>query len=262
MLTEEQLQRYGRQVQIEGFGPAAQEKLLTAKVLVIGAGGLGSTASLYLAAAGVGTIGIADYDVVELSNLQRQIVHCEESLGCPKTESAFRSLHRLNSAVIVEKHQVKITSENGSDLIRNYDFIIEATDTLSSKFVINAVCVENLKPFCHAGVKEFGGQIMTIIPYQSACLACVVEEFSGDEQRRGENAVSTCTGRVGIVGAVAGFFGALQALEAIKWITGTASLLSNSIFSMDAATAQVRKFSIARNPSCPRCGILRSDKKC
>lgn len=175
MFTEEQLHRYSRHIILKGFGPRAQRKLLDSSVLVIGAGGLGSPALLYLAAAGAGKIGVADYDAVEISNLQRQILYSQQDLNIPKATAAAARISKLNSDIQIVQHSERIQENNILDIIKGYDFVIDGTDSPRMKLLINDACVIAGKPFSHAGALEFAGQIMTIVPYKSACLRCVFE---------------------------------------------------------------------------------------
>ena len=247
MLTADQTERYARQIILKGFGRRGQSRLLKAKVLVIGAGGLGSPALIHCAAAGIGTIGIVDFDTVELVNLHRQIIHTEADIGKKKTDSAFRALKRLNSAINVIVHDEKISSSNIQSILGGYDFIIHATDRLSTKFFLNDACVANNKPFSHAGVVEFGGQILTVIPHKSACLRCIFGASSTDDKQ------PSCA-EVGILGPVAGVLGTLQALEAIKFFTHTGDLLTDMVLFFDGRSNVFKKIKIKRNINCPVCG--------
>jgi molybdopterin/thiamine biosynthesis adenylyltransferase len=247
MFTEQQTERYSRHILLKIFGPRGQARLMTAKVLVIGAGGLGSPALEYLAAAGIGTIGIADHDKVESSNLQRQILYPENAIGSSKTAAACKALKKLNSEVKIIIHNKKIDTSNIFEIIRNYDFILDGTDRLSTKFLINDACIIGKKPFSHAGVVEFGGQIMTIIPGKSACLRCVLGEPATNEKQ------PSCA-QAGVLNAVAGVIGTLQALEAIKFIADSGALLRDAVLFFDGAAMEFRKIKVARDPNCPVCG--------
>lgn len=180
--TEEQMQRYSRHLILKGVGVKGQKKLLESKVLVIGAGGLGSPAILYLAASGVGTIGIVDGDCVDLTNLQRQIIHDMDSLGVEKAESAGERIRKLNPDVKLHLHAERVTPENIMALIEPYDFIIDAVDNFSAKFLINDACVLAKKPFCHAGIRQFYGQVLTYVPGEGPCYRCIFEEIPKMEQ--------------------------------------------------------------------------------
>lgn len=172
-LNSEQRERYSRHIMLREIGESGQEKLSNSKVLIIGAGGLGSPAAMYLAAAGVGTVGIADGDTVELSNLQRQILHGTKDLGRPKAESAGETLEALNPDVRVVPYPFTVTRENVAELIAGYDFVLECTDSFDAKYLINDACVLAGKPFCHGGISRFFGQLMTYVPGRGPCYRCV-----------------------------------------------------------------------------------------
>ncbi len=244
-LSPERSARFARQLVIPEIGAAGQEKLQNSSVLIIGAGGLGSPAALYLAAAGVGTLGIADSDVVELSNLQRQILHATDSLGRAKVDSACARIRSLDPDVRVIPHRLFVSEENIGALIAPYDFIIEATDNFEAKFLINDACVKAQKPYCHGGVIRFGGQLMTYVPGRGPCYRCVF----GDAPAPGD--VPTAK-EEGVVGAAAGVIGSLQAMEAIKYLLGIGSLLTGTLFSIDTLTMRSRSVPLTA-PCCPLC---------
>ena len=247
MFTEKQTERYSRHIILNEFGPRGQSRLLKSKVLVVGAGGLGSPALLYLAAAGIGTIGIADFDSVEVSNLQRQVIHSEADIGSRKTDSACRAIKRLNSDIDVILHHEEINFSNARRIMSAYDFVVDGTDRLSTKFLLNDACVLCKKPFSHAGAVEFGGQIMTVIPGKTACLRCVLPtSLPSDHQ--------TVCSESGVLNAMVGVLGTLQALEAIKFIAQTGILLANAIMFFDGRSMNFKKVSINKNPACPICG--------
>ena len=228
-LSNEELERYSRHLILKDIGYKGQKKLSQAKVMIIGLGGLGSPAAMYLAAAGVGTIGIADADVVDLSNLQRQIIHTSNDLGNPKVDSAEEKMLAINPHIKVNKYHEFISSKNIRDIIKEYDFVLDGTDNFSAKFLINDACVMEKIPFCHAGVLRFNGQLMTVIPGETPCYRCVFDE----PPKKGE--VPTCK-EAGVVGAMAGVIGCLQALEAIKFITGSGELLAGKMLTIDELT--------------------------
>lgn len=246
--SKEQLERYSRHIILKEVGAKGQKKLLKAKVLIIGAGGLGSPAAMYLAAAGAGTIGIADADEVSLSNLQRQIIHTTKDLGREKVQSAKETLSQLNPDVTVNTYHTLVTSENIMDFIKDYDFIIDATDNFPAKFLINDACVIAKKPFSHAGIIRFKGQLMTYVPGEGPCYRCV---FKNPPPK---DAVPTCE-QVGVVGAMGGIIGSLQAMEAIKYIIGAGDLLTDYLLTFNALTMEFRKVKLPeRVADCAVCG--------
>ena len=248
MFTDEQLERYARHIVIKEVGQEGQQKLLDSKVLVIGAGGLGSPALMYLSASGVGNIGIVDSDCVDLSNLQRQIIHHDSDIGIPKVISAKNTINAMNPDIKVKTYYMKADESNIMDLIKDYDYILDCTDNFNSKFMINDACVMSGKPFTHAGILRFEGQLMTYIPEKnSPCYRCV---FGNPPP---PDAVPTVK-QVGVIGAVCGTTGTLQALEAIKYIIGTGELLSGYLLNFNALTMNFRKIKLPnRSESCPVC---------
>ena len=246
--TNEQIERYSRHLILKEVGVKGQTKLLNSKVLIIGAGGLGAPAAMYLAAAGVGTIGIADADVVDLSNLQRQIIHATEDLGKPKVESARETMNRLNPDVTVKTYHTFVSTENILDMIQDYDFILDGTDNFPAKFLINDACVLAGKPFCHAGIIRFQGQLMTYVPGHGPCYRCVFKNPPPKE------AVPTCK-QAGVIGAMAGVIGTLQAMEAIKYLLGVGKLLTGYLLTYDALDMEFRKIKLPEHvPDCAVCG--------
>jgi molybdopterin-synthase adenylyltransferase len=231
-MNEEQIERYSRHIILQGVGGEGQEKLLNGKVLIIGAGGLGAPVALYLAAAGVGHIGIIDADVVDLSNLQRQVIHFTPDIGRPKVESAKEKMNLINPDVKVTTYYDLFTKDNALDLIKDYDFIVDGTDSFPSKFLINDACVIGKKPFSHGGILRFDGQTMTHVP-GSASYRCV---FKNPPPK---DAVPTCS-QAGVFGAVAGMLGTIQAAEAVRFITGVGDLLTNRILIFDALNMKFR----------------------
>lgn len=246
--TNEQLERYSRHIILKEVGAKGQKKLLDAKVLIIGAGGLGAPAAMYLTAAGVGTIGIADADEVDLSNLQRQIIHSTEDVGKAKVKSAKETMNLLNPDVTVNTYRTFVTSENIPDLVKDYDFIIDGTDNFPAKFLINDACVMAKKPFSHAGIIRFKGQLMTYVPGEGPCYRCV---FRNPPPK---DAVPTCR-QAGVIGAMGGVIGSLQAMEAIKYILGVGELLTGYLLTYDALKMEFRKVKLPKHvPDCPVCG--------
>lgn len=246
--TPEQLQRYSRHFVLPEIGVSGQKNLLASKVLVIGAGALGSTALMYLASAGIGTIGIADYDKIELSNLQRQIIHNTASVGQYKADSAKRTIKDINPDVSVILYKEKITVENIIKIIRNYDFIIDGSDNFETKFLINDACVIERKPYSHAGAVKFEGQTMTYVPGKGPCLRCLLGSVPPP------NETCSCS-QAGVLGVVPGIIGGIQALEAIKYILGIGDLLIGKILSFDALHTGVHIMDVPRSsPECAVCG--------
>jgi thiazole biosynthesis adenylyltransferase ThiF len=246
--SNEQLERYARHIILKEIGVKGQKKLLNGKVLIIGAGGLGAPAAMYLAAAGVGTIGIVDADEVDLSNLQRQIIHATADVGKPKVISAKETMEAMNPDVKVIAIQEFVSSENIMDLIADYDFIIDGTDNFPAKFLINDACVMAKKPFSHAGIIRFKGQLMTYVPDQGPCYRCVFKNPPPPD------AVPTCK-QAGVVGAMGGVIGSLQAMEAIKYLTGVGDLLTGSLLTFDAITMTFHKIKLPKaNGTCAVCG--------
>jgi adenylyltransferase/sulfurtransferase len=246
-LNDEQIERYSRNIILKEVGGKGQERLLASKVLIIGAGGLGSPVALYLAAAGVGTIGLVDGDAVDLSNLQRQIIHFTDDLGRHKTDSAEQKIRLINPDVTVRKYKEIATSGNIMGMIEDYDFIVDGTDNFPAKFLINDACVLTGKPFSHAGILRFYGQTLTVVPRESACYRCLFNEPPPP------GSVPSCR-EAGILGGVAGIFGTIQAVEALKYVLGAGNLLVNRLLIVDALTMDFREVKVKKNPGCPVCG--------
>ncbi|WP_104714220.1 HesA/MoeB/ThiF family protein [Helicobacter cetorum] len=246
MLNQTQKERYLRHIMLEDVGEEGQLKLLKSSVLVIGAGGLGSPILMYLCAAGIGKIGIVDFDKVDLSNLQRQVIHSEDFLNQPKVLSAKKRLNALNTDVKIETFEECFNATNALSLIEPYDFIIDATDNFSAKFLINDACVLANKPYSHAGVLKYRGQSLTILPTKSACLACAFDKPPKKEL----NPIF----KAGLFGVLPGILGCIQASEAIKYFLGFDSLLTNTLLSVDTKTMDFRKIQVFKNPECRVCG--------
>ena len=245
--TENQLERYSRHILLDDVGVEGQEKLLAAKVLIIGAGGLGCPAALYLAAAGVGTIGIVDNDCVEVSNLQRQIAHFTKDINVPKVESAAEKMLAINPDIKIKTYRDFLCADNINDIIDGYDFVIDGTDNFPTKFLVNDACVFKGIPFSHGGILRFNGQTLTVVPGETACYRCSFREPPPPD------AVPSCA-QAGVLGAIAGMLGTIQAAEALKYITGVGELLTNGLLSFDARTMTFRRIKLARQTSCPLCG--------
>ncbi|MBT3227376.1 MAG: molybdopterin-synthase adenylyltransferase MoeB [Deltaproteobacteria bacterium] len=245
--SDEQIERYSRHIILKEVGLEGQMKISQAKVLVIGAGGLGSPVLLYLAAAGIGKIGIADNDVLDISNLQRQVIHSTPDLNRPKVDSAKDRINALNPDVLVEAINGSITADNILGIIENYDFVIDGTDNFASKFLINDACVIAGKPFSHGGILRFHGQTLTVVPPESACYRCVFIEPPPPDS------VPTCS-QAGVLGVMAGVLGTLQANECLKYILNQGDLLTNRLLIFDALKTSFTDVKLKKNPKCPVCG--------
>lgn len=245
--------RYSRQTVIEEIGTKGQEKLKKSSVLIIGCGGLGSPAALYLASAGIGRIGLVDDDIVSISNLQRQILHGEADLLVPKTESAENSIKRINSDIIIDKYQKRLTEDNAEEIFIEYDFIIDATDNFESKFLINDVCVRMKKAFVHAGVMGFKGQVMTYVPGKGPCYRCIFGDIPNDELVNRPEVF-------GILGTVTGVIGSIEGTEAVKYMLGIGDLLTGRLLSFDALSMTFRIVDLPKaRENCPACGKNNKD---
>ena len=245
-MTPAQQRRYSRHLILNGIGREGQERLLESRVLIVGAGGLGSPVALYLAAAGVGTLGLADGDMVSLSNLQRQVMHRTADTSTPKVDSAERAIHDLNPDVKVEKYPFYLDEDSIMDVVRHYDFVIDGTDNFAIKYLINDACLMAGKAFCMGGISRFTGQLMTHVP-GTACYRCLFPEPVAPGE------AETCA-VTGVLGSIAGICGTLQATEAIKYLTGAGQLLTDSLLTFDALTMQFSRLSFQRHPACPLCG--------
>lgn len=253
-MNEKQRERYSRHILLSEMGEAGQERLLASRVLIVGAGGLGSPAALYLAAAGVGCIGIVDDDNVDLTNLQRQIIHSEQEIGMSKALSAQKRIAGINPDVTVETYCTRLNEENIKGIFNNYDFVLDATDNFETKFLINDTCVEMKKAFSHGGIQKFSGQLMTYVPGEGPCYRCIFEEPPET------GVIPTCR-ETGVIGSMAGIIGTMQSMEALKYLLGTGELLTGKLLTVDALTMEFRKVKFpSRNPDCLACGTGR-DKK-
>lgn len=245
-LSSEQRRRYDRHIILDGFGREGQQRLLQAKVLIVGAGGLGSPAAMYLAAAGVGHIGIVDGDFVSVTNLQRQVLYSSADTGHPKVEVAAERLRAMNPDVEVATYDTFLNEQNALDLIRPYDFVVEGTDNFASKYLVNDACVMLGKSFTIGGINRYSGQVMTHVP-GSACYRCLFPEPPAIAE------VETCS-MVGVLGPLAGIIGTVQATEAIKCIAHVGEPLTDALLTLDARTMQWQRFGAGRNTSCALCG--------
>lgn len=244
--SEEQIRRYARHIILPEVGGAGQARLLGAKVLVVGAGGLGSPLILYLAAAGVGCIGVVDDDRVDLTNLQRQIIHGTASIGQPKAESARAAVAAINPDVKVIVHPFRLDRYNALDLMRQYDIVADGTDNFSSRFLINDAARLTGKTLVSAAVLRFDGQLSTFRP-DGPCYRCLYHDEPGPDD------VPSCA-QAGVLGAMAGVMGSLQATEVVKEILGIGDSLAGSLLIVDALSTTFRKVRLKRDPACPLCG--------
>lgn len=245
--TEEQLHRYSRHIILPEVGGKGQKKLLQAKVFIVGAGGLGCPVGYYLAAAGVGTLGIVDNDEVELSNLQRQIAHNVHSIGKPKVESVKRTFESLNPDVNVVALRKKIDKDNIKDMIGDYDVVVDGSDNFPTRYLVNDACVMLGKPLVSGAILRFEGQVTTILPRDGHCYRCLFEEPPPP------GLVPSCQ-EAGVLGVLPGVVGALQATEVLKLILSKGQVLKNELLIYDALRVNFRKVRVERNPDCPVCG--------
>lgn len=246
-LTEERLRRYSRQVILPEVGGAGQARLFASRVLVVGAGGLGSPAALYLAGAGIGTLGLVDSDAVELSNLPRQILHGTKDLERPKVDSAQARLEELNPEVRVVPHHVRLAADTARALIEDYQIVVEGSDSLTTKLLVNDACVALGVPLVVAGVVGWDGQLLVVRPGATACYRCVVRTAPP------AGAVPSCQ-EAGILGPIAGIVGSLQATEALKLCLGLDSPMAGHLLFFDGRSGETSWVSVRRDPTCPACG--------
>jgi adenylyltransferase/sulfurtransferase len=248
-LTDEQLERYARHIVLREVGGAGQAKLLAARVLVIGAGGLGSPLILYLAAAGVGTIGVVDFDEVSLSNLQRQVLHTTQNVGRLKTESAGETVRAINPDIRLVAHPERLSADNAARLIADYDLVADGSDNFATRFLINDACFFGGKTLVSAAVTEFDGQLATYKAYQGGypCYRCLFPEPPP------AGLAPNCS-ETGVLGAVAGVMGTLQAVEVLKEILGLGDSMAARLLIYDALAAQFRNVKVPRDPACALCG--------
>lgn len=245
-ISEEELSRYSRHILLREIGVEGQARIGQGSVLVVGVGGLGSPVALYLAAAGVGRLGLVDGDVVDRTNLQRQVIHFTDDIGRPKVLSAKEKIARINPHVRVETYEAFLTAENALQMIETYDFVVDATDSFAVKFLINDACVMAGKPYSHGGVLRFEGETFTYVP-GSACYRCL---FNAPPPA---GAVPTCA-EAGVLGVVPGMLGTIQAAEALKYLAGTGELLTDRLLMFDAAAMTFRTVHTGRDCGCPVCG--------
>ena len=245
-LTEAQRSRYSRHLLIPEVGEAGQAKLLAAKVLLIGAGGLGSPSALYLAAAGVGRLGLIDDDVVDASNLQRQVIHSTERVGMAKTESARKTIAGLNPDVAVDEHRLRLNRDNALELFAPYDLIVDGSDNFGTRYLVNDACTLLRKPQVHGSIFRFDGQATTFLP-GGPCYRCLFPEPPPPE-------LAPSCQEAGVLGALPGIIGVIQAIEALKLILGAGEPLAGRLLLYDALEQRFREVKYAKDPACPACG--------
>jgi adenylyltransferase/sulfurtransferase len=245
--SAEQSTRYSRHFMLPEVGEDGQAKLLDAKVLMVGAGGLGSPSAYYLAAAGVGTLGIIDNDVVDLSNLQRQILHTHDRIGQPKTGSAKQTIQALNPDVRVVTYQEKLTSENSMDIIKDYDIVVDGCDNFPTRYLVNDACVMAKKPNVHGSIFQFEGQASVFYPGKGPCYRCLYPQPPPAEM------APNCQ-EAGVLGVLPGLIGVIQALETIKLILGKGDTLAGRLLCFNTLTMEITTLNLKADPSCPVCG--------
>jgi molybdopterin/thiamine biosynthesis adenylyltransferase len=252
--SEADLRRYSRQMILPEVGGGGQARLGRARVVVIGAGGLGSPAALYLAAAGIGTLGLVDADRVDLSNLQRQILHGTKALDVPKVVSAQGRLEELNPDVRVVPHVLRLDAGNAREVLAGYDVVVEGSDNLATKLVVNDACVALGRPLVVAGILRWDGQLLVVRPGESACYRCVYR------REPPEGTVPNCEA-AGIMGPVAGVVGSLQAVEALKLCLGLGTDTAGRLLLYDGVAGELRAITVRPDPACPACGTLHSKER-
>ncbi len=249
-MTELQIRRYARHIVLAEIGGIGQARLIAAKVLVIGAGGLGAPLLQYLAAAGIGTLGVIDDDTVDLSNLQRQVIHRTADIGMAKAESARQALAAINPEVNVVVHRERLTAANAARIIAGYDLVADGSDNFATRYLANDTCFALKKTLVSAAILRFDGQISTYKAFEGAghpCLRCIFPEAPS------EDAVPSCA-QAGVLGALAGTLGSMQATEVVKEILGVGKSLSGRLLMYDALAASFDEMAIAKRPGCPTCG--------
>ena len=246
VLTPDQVNRYSRHIIMGDVGSKGQRNLLQAKALIVGAGGLGSPSAIYLALAGVGTIGIVDFDVVEISNLQRQILHHTSDIGRPKLESARDNINSYNPDTNVELHEVRLESDNAREIISQYDLVINGADNFATRYLVNDACYLEGKPLVDGSILIFDGQATLFLPGQG-CYRCLFPEPPPP------GLVPNCA-EAGVLGALTGLVGSIQATEALKHFLGIGDSLVSRLLLIDALSMSFREVRLKRNPSCPLCG--------
>jgi len=248
VLDKEQQIRYSRHTMLPEVGEAGQIKLLKSRVLLLGAGGLGAPSSMYLAAAGVGTLGMVDDDVVDLSNLQRQIVHAQERIGMPKVESAAQTLKGINPDVKVVPHKMRLTSDNIMSILADYDLVVDGADNFPTRYLLNDAALKLGKPVIHASIYRFEGQLTAFIPDAGPCYRCLYPSPPPADM------APSCQ-EAGVLGVLPGVVGVLQANEAIKVLLGIGTSLAGRLLIFDALKTKFRELKLRRDPECPTCGV-------
>ena len=247
MLTPNEMERYDRQIIIRGFGQEGQERLKKARIVVAGCGGLGSAVSPYLVAAGVGMVRIIDHDEVELSNLNRQVLHWDEDIGRRKVVSASEKLRNLNPEVTIEAVHETITEANVSRLVSGFNLIVDAMDNLPVRILLNKIALDEKIPLFHGAVYGFEGRAMTIVPGETACLKCVYRGTIPEE-------------KFPVVGVTPAVIGAIQATEVIKYLVGIGELLTNKLLVYDGLNMRFTELKVSRDPGCQHCGSMLSEE--
>ncbi|NVM28702.1 MAG: HesA/MoeB/ThiF family protein [Candidatus Helarchaeota archaeon] len=245
--TEEEIRRYSRQIVMKEVGGKGQKKLRESSVLIVGAGGLGCPASVYLAAAGIGKLGILDFDEVDVSNLQRQILHFTKDIGRPKTLSVAEKLRAINPNITVQTIETRLSPKNAREIIKHYDYVIDGSDNFATKYIINDACIIEEVPFTIAGILKYDGQILTVIPKKTACYRCI---FAAPPP---PGMVPSCS-QAGVFGAVPGIIGSIQASEVIKYLLKFGKLITNGLLSIDIANLDFQKVTIQKSENCKACG--------
>lgn len=246
-LSGTQQDRYSRHIMLSEIGESGQKKLLDANILIVGLGGLGSPVAYYLAAAGIGHLGIVDPDEVDISNLQRQILHSTPTVGMPKTDSAEATINSLNPDVKITKYKVELTAENAPDIVREYDVVIDACDNLPTRYVMNDACRMESKPLVHGSIFQFEGRATVFLPDEGPCYRCVYLEPPPADMMPGPT-------DKGLLGVLPGVIGVIEATEAIKLILGLGDSLAGKLLVYDALSMEFQKLDIRSDPDCPACG--------
>jgi len=247
VLSAAQRRRYARQLSLPEVGERGQARLLAAKVLLVGAGGLGSPVALYLAAAGIGTIGLVDDDVVDESNLQRQVAHTVARIGHPKTASARAAVEALNPDVRVVEHRARLTAENAEELVAGYDVVVDGTDNFATRYALNDAAVRTRRQVVHASVYRWEGEVTTLVPFAGPCYRCLHPTQPPDE-------LAPDCAVAGVLGVLPGMLGTIQAAEVLKLVLGSGTTLAGRLLLVDASTAEFREVRVERDPACPACG--------